>query len=119
MTRRIEPDVAELPKVYIYPAGNFGAPWHGEQDVVMVALHEDGQWGLSHVCSSPSYGKWDLHDRRREDYINKFGGHGDGEFYHLVIVEKADDIPLATLVAAGIRNPDGSRPDRSESDDAQ
>lgn len=97
------------PKVYIYSAGPFGPASHGEQDVLMVALHEDGDWHLSHICSNPSYGRFDLHDRQRVVYEKKFGGFGDGEFYDLVVVDKADDIPLATLVAAGIRNPDGSR----------
>lgn len=95
--------MSALPKVYIYPAGT----WAG--DYVMIALHEAGDWALQHVCSSPSWGRLDLHDRRREQYEAKFGGFGDGEFYEIVVVDKGDDIPLPTLVAAGIRNPDGSR----------
>lgn len=99
-----------LPKVYIYPAGYFA----GGHDVVMIALHEAGDWNLQHVCSDPAYGRQDLHDRRVSAYQDKFGGFGDGEFYEIVQVDKADDIPLATLVAAGMRNPDGSRPERSQ-----
>lgn len=93
-----------LPKVYIYPAGRFG-----EDDVVMVALAESGDWSLSHVCSSPVFGMFDLHDRRCVEYQEKFGGFGDGTYYDIVQVDKADDIPLETLVAAGVRNPDGTR----------
>jgi len=95
-----------LPKVYIYPAGRFGEDW------VMIALHEDGEWYLQHICSSPSYGLHDLHGVRRKEYTEKFGGYGNGEFYDLVVVNTADEIPLPTLVKAGIRNPDGSRATR-------
>lgn len=95
----------ELPKVYIYPAGKFGL-----DDYFMVALADTGDWALEHVCSDTSWGRHDLHDRKRKFYEERFGGFGDGEFYDLVQVDSADEIPLPTLVAAGIRNPDGSRP---------
>lgn len=103
-------DGKPLPKVYIYPAGPFGGG-----DVVMVALAESGDWYLSHICSDPSWGRFDLHDRpnREASYVEKFGGWGNGLYYDLVILDTVDDIPLATLVAAGMRNEDGSRPERT------
>lgn len=101
--------MSELPKVYIYPAGKFGG-----EDVVMVAMNEDASFVLSHVCSDPSWAYEDLHVRRQVKYEEKFGGFGDGQFYEIVQVKKADDIPLDVLVAAGMRNPDGSRPSKEE-----
>jgi hypothetical protein len=75
-----------LPKVYIG-----GADWNG--DVAMWAVAEDGEALAQHICSNRSYGRFDLHDRRRDVYEAKFGGFGDGVHYQLVEVHTWSDVP--------------------------
>lgn len=77
-----------LPKVYIG-----GADW-GSGDVSMWACAEDGEILAQHICSSRGWGRTDLHNRRKQVYIDKFGGFGDGEFYNLVEVHTWSDVPL-------------------------
>ena len=57
-----------------------------------MAMAEDGEVITTHVCSHESWARTDMHDRKAEEYTEKFGGHGDGEFYNLVWEVPPDDV---------------------------
>ena len=105
--------MSTLPKVYIYCASTWGNPVH---DYVMVAVSEDGVGLGSHVCSSPSWARNDLHDlpHRHDAYVKKFGGWGAGEFYDLVEVPPGQAPPDEVMAAIRQRNAEISAGDSIE-----
>ena len=79
--------MAELPKVYVWC--NSGA---GTDFQYWMAMAEDGEVITAHVCSHESWARNDIHDRKADQYTEKFGGHEDGKFYLLVWEVPPNDV---------------------------
>ena len=79
--------MSDLPNVYIWC--NRGAGTDFQEWMAMV---DDGEVLTSHVCSHESWARTDIHDRKADQNIEKFGGHENGVFYNLVWEVPPDDV---------------------------
>ena len=68
-----------LPKVYCWC--NQGA---GTDFQYWIAMADDGHVITSHICSHESWAWTDLYERKKQLYMEKFGGDQDGEDFWLV-----------------------------------
>ncbi len=89
--------MTELPTAYLVPLDEWLGPDRRTSDFLMAAVTDDGDILGTHVCSSPGWARNDLHDApfRHQMWIERFGGHGDGQFYRLVELAQPEDLPDA------------------------